>query len=679
MALESQTGGQQQEDGELKSMVRRFWVGFLFTLPLLALGLYETFDLESLRQLLNYRSYALIQLILATPVVLWSGFYFFERAAKSLVHLQLNMFTLISLGVTVSYIYSVIGTVAPSLFPSEFQEKGGWISLYFEAAAIITVLVTLGQVLELRARAKTSGAIRDLLNLSPKRATRLKKDGSEERIILEDVQKGDVLRVKPGEKVPVDGIVTEGSSIIDESMLTGESLPVEKVKASYVTGGTVNGTGSFLMRAEKVGNETLLARLVTMVQEAQRSRAPVQKLVDRVASYFVPAVLGIACLTFFIWLGIGPSPSVSYALLSAVSVLIIACPCALGLATPVSIMVGVGKGAQMGILIKNAETLEMLSKVDTVVFDKTGTLTEGKIVVNEIYSIDHQNDKLLKLTASLEALSEHPIAQAIVTEARKKVLTLFKPETFESITGQGVLGRIEGKKICIGTRVLMEQQGILYERLESRADALRLKGETVLYIGIDDQIAGLLSASDVLKTSTYEAIDQLHKEKLQLVMLTGDNKRVAQAIGEKLGIDRIEAEVLPNDKFRILQEIKSKKHKVAMAGDGINDAPALAAADVGIAMGTGTDVAMESAGVTLIKGDLRGIARARKLSKATVQNIRQNLVWAFIYNLLGIPIAAGVLYPFFGLLLSPSISSAAMAFSSLSVIWNALRLRRLKI
>ncbi len=678
MTLE--TPGGEEEDVELKKMTKRFWIGVILTLPILVLVMLETFRKDIIESYLSFQMYALIQAILATPVVLWCGFFFFERGLKGIAALRLNMFSLIALGVGAAYIYSLIGAFFPSIFPSSFRAGGKWIGLYFEAATVITLLVILGQILELKARAKTNSAIKELLNLAPKMATLVLENGLEKTIPLEEVKKGDILRVRPGEKIPVDGIVTEGKSVIDESMITGESIPVEKDKGDKVTGATLNGTGSFLMKAEKVGSETLLARIIHMVSEAQSSRAPIQKLVDKVTSYFVPAIVLIAVITFFVWWSVGPSPSFAYAIINAVSVLIIACPCALGLATPMSIMVGVGKGATMGILIKNAEALELMAKVDTVVVDKTGTLTEGKIHLNHIFSLEvGQEDTLLQLSASLESLSEHPLSLAIVSKAKEKKLPLLKADNFQSVTGKGIIGTIAGKKIAIGNQKLMADLNIPLESLSEKAESYRQDGQTVLYLAIEGKAAGLLAASDVIKESTPEAIRMLHKEKIHLVMLTGDNHTTAQAIGEKLEIDKIESEVLPQDKNRIVKELQSQDHIVAMAGDGINDAPALAAANVGIAMGTGTDVAMESAGVTLIKGDLRGIARARNLSIATVRNIRQNLGWAYVYNILGVPIAAGVLYPFFGLLLSPIIASAAMAFSSVSVVWNALRLRRVKM
>lgn len=654
MALELKaSSGPAEENTELKAMTRRFWIGVVLTIPIL-LGVSEW-----------------IQALLATPVVLWCGWPFFTRGWRSIVNRSLNMFTLISMGIGAAYLYSLVVVVFPSLFPPNAR------SVYFEAASVITVLVLLGQVLELRAREKTSHAIRALLDLAPKMAT-LILEGKDKSIPLEEVKKGDMLRVRPGEKVPVDGTVIEGSSIVDESMITGESLPVEKIKGDKVTGATLNGTGSFVMQAERIGSETLLARIVQMVSEAQSSKTPIQKLADTISGYFVPAVVIVAIITFFVWGFFGPSPSFVYGLINAVAVLIIACPCALGLATPMSIMVGVGKGAKSGLLIKNAETLEVMAKVDTVVVDKTGTLTEGKIHLNHIFSLGLEQEAL-QFAASLETLSEHPLSLAIVAEANKRGLSLLKAEGFQSITGKGVTGKIEGKTVAVGNQKLMEELGISIDLLVEKANVLRNEGQTVLYLAVNGKAAGLFAASDVVKESTPEAIKMLHEEKIRIIMLTGDNPVTANAIGKSLGIDEIKAEVLPQDKNKIVKELQEQGHIVAMAGDGINDAPALAQADVGIAMGTGTDVAIESSDITLIKGDLRGIARARKLSQATLRNIRQNLAFAFVYNILGIPIAAGILYPFFGVLLSPIIASAAMAFSSVSVIWNSLRLNRQKI
>ncbi len=649
MSLES---AGDEENFELKDMTRRFWIAVLLTIPIFVLAMVT-----------HLRVYGLIQLALATPVVFYCGSFFFRRGIKSL-----NMFTLIALGVLVAYIYSAVAVLFPGVFPDSFRQGG--IGLYFEAAAVITVLVILGQILELRARAKTSSAIKDLLKLSPEMAT-VVVDRSEKKVALAEVKVGDILRVRPGEKVPVDGKIVEGSSVVDESMITGESLPVEKEMGAKVTGATLNGSGSFLMRADKVGNDTLLARIVQMVSEAQGSRAPIQKLVDKIASWFVPIIILVALITFVVWWMVGPS--FAYALINAVSVLIIACPCALGLATPMSIMVGVGKGAGMGILIKNAEAFEQMAKADTVVVDKTGTLTEGKVRLNQIFAeAPYSENELLELVASLEQVSEHPLSTAIVAKAKERGLTLQKTENFKSFTGKGIIGEVSGKKLAIGNPKLMQELGIQLNQQE-------VEGQTVLYVAINQAPAGFLALSDTVKASSYEAIEQLHAQKIDVVMLTGDNQSTAAAIGKELKIDRIESEVLPEDKNRIVKELQSQGHIVAMAGDGINDAPALAAADIGIAMGTGTDVALESAPITLVKGDLRGISRARGLAQAVTRNIRQNLLFAFIYNVLSVPIAAGILYPFFKILLSPMIASAAMALSSVSVIWNALRLRRVSL
>lgn len=662
-----------EEDLELKNMTKRFWIALVLTIPIVILTLLE---MRLVSSVISYKAYAIIQILLATPVVLWAGFPFFQRGWRSIVTLNLNMFTLIALGIGASYIYSLVAVFFPFIFPLSFHSQEGQVALYFEAATVITVLVLLGQVLELRARAKTSNAIRNLLNLAPKTATLILENGQEKFVPIEEIKKGDKLRVRPGEKIPVDGIIIEGQSVIDESMITGESISIEKIKGDVVTGATLNGTGSFIMHAEKVGDDTMLSRIVKMVSEAQSSRAPIQKLVDTISSYFVPIVLLISVMSFFIWGFFGPPPSFAYGLVNAVAVLIIACPCALGLATPVSIMVGVGKGALAGVLIKNAEALETLAKVDTVVVDKTGTLTEGKIRLNKIVSLDGNEDALLQLSASLESLSEHPLSLAVVSNAKEKELNLSQVQDFQSFTGKGIVGKVDGKTIAIGNQKLMEEQKVPLDFLVEKAEKLRNEGQTVLYVSSDGKPLGILAASDVIKNTTSEAIKQLHDEKIRVVMLTGDHRITANAIGKSLGIDEIEAEVLPEDKGKVIKKLQEQGHIVAMAGDGINDAPALAQANVGIAMGTGTDVAIESAGITLVKGDLRGIVRARHLSIATVHNIRQNLFFAFIYNSLGIPIAAGILYPFFGLLLSPIIASAAMAFSSVSVVWNALRLNR---
>jgi Cu+-exporting ATPase len=617
-----------------------------------------------------------IQLALATPVVLWGGWPFFVRGWASIVNRHLNMFTLIALGVGAAYGYSVIATLVPGVFPASFRTMGE-VAVYFEPAAVIVVLVLLGQVLELRARSQTSTAIRNLLKLAPNTARRIESDGSERDVPLEHVQVGDRLRVRPGERVPVDGALLEGTTTIDESMVTGEPIPVEKAAASTVTGGTVNGTGTFVMEARRVGSDTLLAQIVRMVSEAQRSRAPIQRLADTVSAWFVPIVIGIAVLTFIVWSQYGPEPRLAHALVNAVAVLIIACPCALGLATPMSIMVGTGRGAEAGVLIRNAEALETFEKVTTLVVDKTGTLTEGRpklVTVEPRGGFDDAG--LLRLVASLENVSEHPLAAAIVGGARERNLTLAEVRDFESATGKGVSGTVDGHVVSIGNLRHLEALGIDAASLRDRADALRREGQTVMFVVIDRQPAGLIGVADPVKTTTAEAIESLHRDGIKVVMLTGDNRTTADAVARSVGIDQVEADVLPDQKAAVVKRLQQRGERVAMAGDGINDAPALAAADVGIAMGTGTDVAMESAGVTLVKGDLRGIVRARRLSRSTMKNIRQNLFFAFIYNVFGVPIAAGVLYPFLGLLLSPIIASAAMTFSSVSVIGNALRLRR---
>ncbi len=676
MSLELIATSAVKDDDELKSMTRRFLIGGILTVPVIVLVFLES---QAIHFFDSYESYAFTQAFFATLVVFWIGFPFFERGWRSIVSFKLNMFTLISLGIGAAYFYSLAAVLFPSVFPDSFRAQGGRVPLYFEAATVITVLVVLGQMLELRARVVTGSAIRDLLNLSPKMATVL-RDGKEHVIPLEEVKEGDILRVRPGEKIPVDGVIIEGKSVVDESMITGESLPIEKTEGDKVTGATLNGSGSFIIRAERVGSETLLARIVQMVSEAQESKAPVQKLADTISSYFVPAVVLAAVIVLFIWGFLGPPPSFAYGVINAVSVLIIACPCALGLATPMSIMVGVGKGALEGVFIKNAEALEIMAKVDTVVVDKTGTLTEGNLHLTQVFtSTEIQEDFLLRLSASLESLSEHPLSSAIVSKAKEENLPLFEVTNFQSVTGKGVLGMVEGERVAVGNQKLMFDQGIALDGLTKKAEEFRHDGQTVLYVACGGRAIGLISAADLIKETTLEAITMLHEEKVRIVMLTGDNLVTAMAIGRKLGIDEIQAEVLPGDKSKVVRELQSQGHIVAMAGDGINDAPALAQADVGIAMGTGTDVAIESAGITLVKGDLRGIARARKLSIATLKNIRQNLLFAFMYNTFGILIAAGALYPFFGLLLSPVIASGAMAFSSVSVIWNALRLNRQKL
>ena len=672
MRLELRTKGTEDEDdNELKDMNHRFWIGLSLAIAVFILVNFRLFPNE-------YGSW--IQFALATPVVLWSGLPFFVKGWRSIVTGHLNMFTLISLGVGAAYTYSLIAVFWPSIFPSSFRNENNQVDLYFEAASVITVLVILGQVLELKARIKTSQAIKKLLGLAPTTARLVLKDKTEKDIPLEEVKKGDILRVRPGEKIPTDGIVIEGSSSVDESMITGEPFPVMKNAEDKVTGATLNGSGSFFMRAERVGSETLLARIVHMVSEAQRSRAPIQKLADIVSSYFVPSVVIVAVLTFLIWGLFGPAPSFGLGLINAVAVLIIACPCALGLATPMSIMVGVGRGALSGLLIKNAEALETMAKVDTVVVDKTGTLTEGKPKLTKVISLSEKSENdILQIAASLEIASEHPLAIPIVAAAKEKNLPLFPVKNFQSIRGKGVIGKIQDDQAAVGNQKLFTDLNLDLSTFLEKSEELRKKAQTVFYLSLNNKVIGILAVADVIKESTYEAIEMLHKDRIRIVMVTGDNKITATAVGLTLGIDEIEAEILPEEKNRIIQRLQSEGHVVAMAGDGINDAPALAQANVGIAMGTGTDIAMESAGITLVKGDLRGIARAKRLSHSTLRNIKQNLWFAFIYNVLGVPIATGIFYPLFGLFLSPIIASAAMAFSSVSVIANSLRLRRVKI
>jgi Cu+-exporting ATPase len=682
MVLEPVTvGAQEGPDPELADMTRRFWIGLVLTLPLLAFVMGDMLPGEPLRHLVPGRVSAWLQLVLATPVVLWAGWPFFVRGWTSIVNRSLNMFTLIALGTGMAWIYSVVGTVAPGIFPESFRTHGGEIGLYFEAAAVITVLVLLGQVLELRARSQTSSAIKALLNLAPPTARRLGSGSHEEDVPLEAVEVGDRLRVRPGERVPVDGVVLEGTSAVDESMVTGESIPVEKTPGSRVVGGTVNGTGGFVMRADRVGGETLLARIVHMVGEAQRSRAPIQRLADQVSAWFVPAVVVVAVLTFVGWSLWGPEPRFAYGIVNAVAVLIIACPCALGLATPMSIMVGTGRGALAGVLIKNAEALEVLERVDTLVVDKTGTLTEGKPRLTTVRAAAGSDERtVLALAAALERGSEHPLAAAILAGAADRGVAIpTAASEFRSATGKGVVGRVDGRAVALGNRRLMEDENVSVDAVAADAEAMRADGQTVMFLAVDGRVAGLVGVADPIKASTPEALAALREAGLRLVMLTGDSRRTAEAVAAKLGLGEVEAEVLPEDKSAVVTRLQAAGRRVAMAGDGVNDAPALAQADVGIAMGTGTDVAMESAGVTLVKGDLRGIARARHLSRATMRNIRQNLFFAFVYNALGVPIAAGVLYPAFGLLLSPIIASAAMTFSSVSVIANALRLRRVAL
>ena len=680
MALEPRTVEVEEDTTELDDMTRRFWVSVALALPVFVLTMVADLVPGWLPDALTMKTVQWIEFALATPVVLWGGWPFFVRGWQSVVTWNLNMFTLIGLGVGVAWTYSVVALLFPHIFPPNMQHEDGTVSVYFEAAAVITALVLLGQVLELRARSSTNAAIKALLGLAPNTARIVRADGSEEDIPLEQVQPGDILRVRPGEKVPVDGIVRDGESNVDESMVTGEPMPVVKMSGDKLIGATVNGTGSLLMRAEKVGADTLLAQIVHMVAEAQRSRAPIQKLVDVVAGFFVPAVVVVAITTFIVWGLWGPEPALAYAVINAVAVLIIACPCALGLATPMSIMVGTGKGAMMGVLIKNAEALEVMRKVDTLVVDKTGTLTEGKPRLVSVEAIGNfQEQDILRLGASLERASEHPLAEAIVRGAEDRDVALVAADNFKSVTGKGVTGTVEGRRVALGNLNLLESLTIDTGDLPRLAEAGRAEGQTVMLIAIDGQAAGLISVADPIKESTPEAIADLHKEGLKVVMLTGDSRTTALAVAGKLNIDQVEAEVLPDQKAKIVKKLQAEGRIVAMAGDGINDAPALAQSHVGIAMGTGTDVAMESAGVTLVKGDLRGIVRARRLSRATMRNIRQNLFFAFIYNSAGVPVAAGVLYPVFGLLLSPMIAAAAMSFSSVSVIANALRLRTTKI
>jgi len=681
MALEPRTVSlAEEENEELKDMRHRFWVSAVLTVPALVIGMSDLIPGAPLQRVIPPSASAWLQLVIASPVILWGGWPFFVRFWQSILHRSPNMFTLIGLGVGVSYTYSVIATVFPDIFPHSFRGHGGSVPVYYEVAAVITTLVLLGQVLELKARSQTSTAIKALLGLAPKTARRIAPDGSEQDVPLDQVQVGDLLRVRPGEKIPVDGVVVEGKSSVDESMVTGEPIPVEKGPDDKVIGATVNATGSFVMRAERVGAETLLAQIVQMVAEAQRSRAPIQKLADRVSAYFVPAVIVIAIATFIVWATIGPEPQLTYALINAVAVLIIACPCALGLATPMSIMVAMGKGAQTGVLFKNAEAIELLREVNTLVVDKTGTLTEGKPKLVTVTPAPGVNEReLLRFAASLERGSEHPLAAAIVAGAIERGIEIVNGSSFESITGKGVKGKIEGRDVSLGNPALMEELRLDVKEMAAQAENFRADGQTVMFVSLDGKIAGLVGVADPIKESTPEAIRQLHEDGIRIVMLTGDSRTTANAVAAKLNIDAVAAEALPNQKAEIVKRYRGQAQKVAMAGDGINDAPALAQADVGIAMGTGTDVAIASADVTLVKGDLRGILRARRLSRATMGNIKQNLFFAFVYNALGVPIAAGVLYPFFGLLLNPMIAAAAMSFSSVSVIGNALRLRRVNL
>ncbi len=675
MALEPETvSADTGPSDELKDMTRRFWIGLVLTLPVFALEMGG--HVFGLMHFISQQTSNWIQLLLATPVVAWAGWPFFVRGWRSLVRRSLNMFTLIAIGTGTALIYSLLATLTPGIFPDAFRQADGSVAVYFEAAAVIVVLVLLGQVLELRAREKTSGAIRALLDLAPATARRLDDQGNEEDISLDQVQVGDRLRVRPGDKVPLDGEVMEGRSNVDESMVTGEPLAVKKEVGDGVIGGSINGQGSFVMRADKVGQDTMLSQIVQMVASAQRSRAPIQGLADKVASIFVPVVILIAVVAFIAWSLWGPTPPMAFGLIAAVSVLIIACPCALGLATPMSIMVGVGRGAQLGVLIRDAEALERLEKVDTVVVDKTGTLTEGKPRVTEVILTEGiAESELLRLAASLERGSEHPLAHAIVEKAKEAEVKLTEALDFEAPNGMGVIGQIDGKRIALGNRLLMESEGVNTQSQDAHADQLRSDGATVIFASIDGNLAGLLAIADPVKETTEDAIRSLQADGIRVVMLTGDNRTSANAVARRLGIDEVEAEVLPEDKGRVIKRLRDEGRIVVMAGDGVNDAPALATADVGIAMGTGTDVAIESAGVTLLRGDLTGIATAHQLSKATMRNIRQNLFFAFAYNAAGIPIAAGILYPFTGILLSPIIAAAAMSLSSVSVIGNALRLR----
>jgi P-type Cu+ transporter len=681
MALEPRTVvAEEPKNPELVSMTRRFWTSVALTIPVLVLGMSDMIPGQPIQHVISAHTMGWIELALAIPVVLWGGWPFFQRGWASVVNRSLNMFTLIALGTGTAFLYSVVAVIFPQFFPASFRDANGEVPVYFEAAATITALVLLGQALELRARGRTSAAIRVLLQLSPKNARLVRADGTELDVPLEHIQAGDMVRVRPGEKVPVDGVVIDGESSVDESLMTGEPIPVEKSVGGRVIGGTINGTGTLVMRAERVGNETLLAQIVRMVSEAQRSRAPVQQLADRVAGYFVPAVVLIALVTFAVWATLGPQPRMAHALLNAVAVLIIACPCALGLATPMAIMVGTGRGASAGILVKNAEALETLEKVDTIVVDKTGTLTEGRPRVERIVAASGFDEAaVLRVAATLERASEHPLAAAILARAKEGGFAPGDSSEFESRTGKGVIAKVGARPAALGNRALFAELKIPLEALEETARQREAEGETVMFVAFDGTAAGLIAVVDPIKSSTAEAIAQLHRDGISIVMLTGDSRATAEVVARKLGIEKVFAGVLPEQKNEIVKKLQAEGHVVAMAGDGVNDAPALSQADVGIAMGTGTDVAIESAGITLLRGDLRGLARARNLSRATMRNIRQNLFFAFAYNSLGVPIAAGVLYPFFGISLSPILASAAMTFSSVSVITNALRLRTIKL
>ena len=678
MALEPRTPLAEEESPELIDMTRRFWMSLVLTIPLLILAM-SPYVSDVLVKAIPPGVSAWIEFALATPVVLWGGWPFFVRGWHSVVNRSPNMFTLIGLGTGVAYIYSVVAVLFPWIFPASFRGEGGRVGLYFEAAAVIVTLVLLGQVLELKARSRTGAAIKALLGLAPKTARRI-EDGGEEDISLDQVAVGDLLRVRPGEKIPVDGVVVEGVGAVDESMVTGEPIPVQKQKRDRLIGATVNGTGSLIMRAEKVGADTLLSQIVRLVAEAQRSRAPIQKLADSVAGYFVQSVVAAAVLTFVIWAWVGPEPRMALALVNAVAVLIIACPCALGLATPMSIMVATGKGATAGVLFKNAEAIEVMKKVDTLVVDKTGTLTVGKPKLVEVSGASgFQESEILHLAASIEQGSEHPLGAAIVNGAKERGANLAAVESFQSVTGKGVIGRIDGRDVHVGNRRFLDELGMDTGPFSDKAESMRGQGETVIFVSLDGKVAGLLGVADPIKETTPEAINLLHRDGMRIVMVTGDSRTTAEAVSRKLGLDEVIAEVLPDKKAVIVKQLQERGRIVAMAGDGINDAPALAQAHVGIAMGTGTDVAMESAGVTLVKGDLRGIARARALSRATMRNIKENLFFALVYNAIGVPIAAGILYPFWGILLSPVFAAAAMSFSSVSVVSNALRLRRVKL
>jgi P-type Cu+ transporter len=680
MALEPHIIAAEPKNPELESMVLRFWASMSLTFAILALGMSYLVPGQRAHPWFSMRTSAWVELALSTPVVLWGGLPFFQRGWVSIKNRSANMFTLIALGTGVAYVYSVVAVLFPAIFPASFRGKDGSVPVYFEAAAAITTLVLLGQVLELRARERTSGAIRALLKLSPRTARLVRADGTEIDIPLQEVAVGDALRVRPGEKIPTDGVVTDGTASVDESLMSGEPIPVEKRPGSRLVGGTINGTGTLLMRAERVGSDTLLSQIVRMVGEAQRTRAPVQQLADRVSSYFVPAVVLVAVLTFVAWAALGPSPRMAYALLNAVAVLLIACPCALGLATPMAIMVGTGRGALEGVLVKNAETLQTLEKVDTLVLDKTGTITEGRPRVTSIVAAsDRDEPAVLRIAATLERPSEHPLAGAILAAAKETDIAPGDLADFHYRAGKGIAGAVDGKPAALGNRALFQELGVPLGDLDARARALEADGQTVIFVAINGQAAGLIAVSDPVKQTTSEALEQLHKQGLRIVILTGDSERVAKAVAHKLGIERVESEIQPGQKAEVIKRLQAEGHIVAMAGDGVNDAPALSQANVGIAIGTGTDVAIESAGITLLRGDLRGIVRARALGRATMRNIRQNLFFAFAYNSIGVPIAAGVLYPFFGLLLSPIIASAAMTFSSVSVIGNALRLRRVNL